>query len=364
MIKKKLIIFMPSIEIGGVEKNLYLISNFLAKKITDVTLITANYSKTKNLRKIKIVTPKILGSESKYRTIKYLLCLYELLKQILLDKNITVLSFQANLYSIIICKIFNIKIIVRSNASPSGWSGNFIKIAFSKTVFRLANCVIVNSHDFKNEFKDKFNIKAEFIYNPLNKNEIIKNSKKKINFSFFKNFKYLKIINVARFLDQKDHMTLLRAVKLIKNQLKFRLLIIGEGKNKEKIINYINKNNLNNNVKVLDYKKNPFKYIGLSNIFVLSSIYEGLPNVLLEAICLKKFVISSNCPTGPAEILNDGKGGLLFKVQDHNDLAKKIIFYSKNKLKLRKKINYAYNKLERFNYYYNLNKYLKTVLNN
>ena len=355
---------MPSIEIGGVEKNLYLISNFLSKKITWISLITADYSKKSNFKKIKIITPKIFGLKIKSRKIKYLLCLFELLKIILLDKKITVLSFQANLYCIIICKIFNVKIIVRSNASPDGWSGNFIKKKIFKAILGLANCVIVNSYDFKNEFKKNFNIKAKCIYNPLNKNEIIQNSKKKINFSFFKNFKYLKIINVARFLDQKDHMTLLRAMKLIKNKLKFRLLIIGEGKNKEKIINYIRDNDLKDNIKVLDYKKNPFKYITLSNIFILSSIYEGLPNVLLEAICLKKFVISSNCPTGPAEILNDGKGGLLFEVQDHNDLAKKIIFYSKNKLKLRKKINYAYNKLERFNYYYNLNKYLKTVLNN
>jgi glycosyltransferase involved in cell wall biosynthesis len=364
MIKKKLIIFMPSIEIGGVEKNLYLISNFLAKKITDVSLITANNDKKNNFKNIKIITPNIFGLKNKYRIVKYFLCLLELLKLILLDKKITVFSFQANLYCIIICKIFNIKIIVRSNASPSGWSGSFIKKNFFKTVFNLANCIIVNSYDFKNEFKNNFNIKTECIYNPLNKKEIIKNSKEKINFSFFKNYKYLKIINVARFLDQKDHMTLLRAMKLIKKKLKFRLLIIGEGINKKKIISYIDKNNLNNNVKVLDYKENPFKYISLSNVFILSSIYEGLPNVLLEAICLKKFIISSNCPTGPAEILNDGKGGLLFKVQDHNDLAKKIIFFSKNKLKLRKKINYAYNKLERFNYYYNLNKYLKTVLKN
>jgi glycosyltransferase involved in cell wall biosynthesis len=364
MIKKKLIIFMPSIEIGGVEKNLYIISNFLAKKITDVSLITANNDKKNNFRKIKIITPKIFSFRNKYRIVKYFLCLFELLKQILLDKKITVFSFQANLYCIILCKIFNIKIIIRSNASPTGWSGNFIKRTFFRTIFNLANCIIVNSNDFKNEFKKNFNIKTECIYNPLNKKEIIKNSKEKINFYFFKNYKYLKIINVARFLDQKDHMTLLRAMKLIKNKLKFRLLIIGEGINKKKIISYIDKNNLNNNIKVLDYKENPFKYISLSNVFILSSIYEGLPNVLLEAICLKKFIISSNCPTGPAEILNDGKGGLLFKVQDHNDLAKKIIFFSKNKLKLRKKINYAYNKLERFNYYYNLNKYLKTILKN
>ena len=79
-------------------------------------------------------------------------------------------------------------------------------------------------------------------------------------------------------------------LKIIINE-KFRLLIIGEGKNKDKIINYIDKNNLSNNIKVLDYKKNPFKYMSHSDIFILSSIYEGLPNVLLEAICLKKFVI-------------------------------------------------------------------------
>ena len=59
--------------------------------------------------------------------------------------------------------------------------------------------------------------------------------------------------------------------RLIKNKLKFRLLIIGEGKNKEKIVKYIDKHNLNNNVKVLDYKKNPFKYMRLSNIFILSA---------------------------------------------------------------------------------------------
>lgn len=102
----------------------------------------------------------------------------ELLKQISLDKKITVLSFQANLYCIIISKIFNIKVIVRSNASPSGWSRNFIKRKFFKTVFNLANCIIVNSYDFKEEFKKNFNIKTECIYNPLNKKEIIKNSKK------------------------------------------------------------------------------------------------------------------------------------------------------------------------------------------
>ena len=94
---------------------------------------------------------------------------------------------------------------------------------------------------------------------------------------------------------------------------------------------------------------------------VLSSIYEGLPNVLLEAIVLNKFVISSNCPTGPSEILDNGKGGLLFKVKDHKDLAKKIIFYSSNKKKCNKMLKYSKSRLVRFNYDKNLKKYYDLV---
>ena len=84
---------------------------------------------------------------------------------------------------------------------------------------------------------------------------------------------------------------------------------------------------------------------------------------MLEAITLKKFVISSNCPTGPNEILNHGKGGLLFQTEDENDLVKKIIFYCNNKKKLNKKINFAYNNLNRFDYNKNLKKYFEIVKN-
>ena len=64
----------------------------------------------------------------------------------------------------------------------------------------------------------------------------------------------------------------------------------------------------------MHYTNNPFPYIKQADIFVLSSLFEGLPNVLLEAILLKNFIISSNCKTGPKEILDYGKGGLLFKI--------------------------------------------------
>ena len=96
-------------------------------------------------------------------------------------------------------------------------------------------------------------------------------------------------------------------------------------------------------------------------MLVLTSIYEGLPNVILEAITLNKFVISSNCSTGPAEILDRGKGGLLFKVKDYKDLARKIIFYTKNKKTCKKMLKYSKSRLIRFDYNTNLKKYFDLV---
>ena len=123
---KKIIIFMPSIEGGGVEKNLFLISNFLSDNLDNVSLISASNNFKKKFKKLEFITPYF--NLTKYgRKIKYLFCLYELLKLIIKNKNIIVLSFQANLYCILISKLFNTKIIVRSNSSPSGWSKNFIK---------------------------------------------------------------------------------------------------------------------------------------------------------------------------------------------------------------------------------------------
>ena len=113
---------------------------------------------------------------------------------------------------------------------------------------------------------------------------------------------------------------------------------------------------------MIDLKKNPFPYLKKSDAFILTSIYEGLPNVLLEALTLKKLIISSNCPTGPKEILDNGKGGLIFKMNNKTDLYKKIIFFINNKSKCQKLVNHGHQRLTRFDYQKNLEKYL-TLLN-
>ena len=358
MNKKEIIIFMPTIDGGGVEKNFFLITNYLSSKFKDVSVISLSKSYQKKLSpKIKFISfdtklPCAIG-----RRTKFIISLFLLFKKILFSRSSTVFCFQGLAYCTILCKLLSTKIIIRSNSSTSGWSKNYIKKILYKKIYNMADKIIVNSEDFKKELKFKFNVNSECIYNPLNKKEIIKNSKKKKIISFF-NKKDFKIISVARFTSQKDHFCLIKSINLLKNKYKnIKVLLVGSGNKKKEIQNFIDELKLNKIIKILNFKKNPYPYIKKSDIFILSSNYEGLPNVLLEAITLNKFVISSNCPTGPSEILDNGKGGLLFKVGDSKELSKKIIYAINNKEKCNEKLLFAKKRLERFDYSKNLLKY-------
>ena len=360
MKQKKLILFMPSIEGGGVEKNLFIISNYLTSKINDISLITiSNKYKKKFNKEIRIISLKSNFWDSVGRRKKFLLSLWLLIIEILKDRNILVLCFQGNIYCTLLCKIFGIKIIVRSNSAPEGWSQGIIKHYFFKTIFKFSDKIIVNSYEFKKKFKKKFNLETICIYNPLNKDEIIKKSKIQSNIKF--NKQQLNIINVGRYTDQKDHMTLLKAINLIKDKINFRLLIVGKGIKKNILIDYINSNNLKKNVQLINFTRNPFNLMRSSDLFILTSLYEGLPNVLLEALTLKKFIISTDCPTGPKEILLNGKAGNLFRLGDYKTLSKLIIKYKKNRNKELKQIELGYKNLDRFDFDKNLKKYFMLI---
>tara|TARA_Y100000768_G_C23984523_1_gene687913 strand:+ start:2099 stop:3202 length:1104 start_codon:yes stop_codon:yes gene_type:complete len=359
--KKNLIIFMPYIGVGGVEKNLFIISNYLIKKVKNLSICTLSRDKKKRFNnKIKFISPNKKISENLNIRIKYLVCLFLLFKLFIKRKNYIVISFQANIYCILLCKLFKVQIIVRANSSPSGWSHNFLKKYIYKKIISMANEVIVNSEDFKKEMQKKFNIKVNCIYNPLNIKEIKKKSNIKIKNKFFKKTS-LKLINIGRLTEQKDHLTILKAVNELKNKINIQLIIIGRGKEKPYLRNYINEKKLNNIIKIIEPNTKVYSYIKSSDLFILSSKYEGLPNVLLEAGVLKKFIISTNCPTGPREILNNGKNGLFFKTGNFLDLEKKIFFYYKNKKKLKQKTNNLYKSLFKYNFNLNLNKYWKII---
>ena len=358
---KNFIMFIPSIEDGGVEKNFFLISNFLIKKFNKLTLITISKDKKKKFNKsIKFVSFSSNIWEKFGRKFKYILAIILLIKEIKKNKNSIVFSFQANIYCILVCKLLGVKVISRLNSARYNLTKNWFKLKIFKIFFKLADKIIVNSLELKNYLKTEFKVNSTCIYNPLNTLEIRKMARVKSKEIFNKNTK-VKILNIGRFTDQKDQTTLLKSLNLIKNKINYEAVIIGKGILKSKLNKYIIENKLDKNVKLMNFVENPFSLIKQTNIFILSSKYEGLPNVLLEALVLKKFIISSDCPTGPKEILLHGKGGLLFKKGNHKDLAKKIIYFYHNKEKCEKLLQKAIKNLNRFDYKKNLENYYKLI---
>ena len=355
--KKKLLIFIPHIKGGGVEKNFFLLSNYLTNKINSISVITINKEfKNKLNKKIKIISPKSNIWKNSPVYLKYFICIIFLIKTLLTNKKYLILSFQANWYAIIIAKIFNIKIVSRSNTAPSGWSKNIFKNCLYKFILSLADEITVNSIEFQKLLKKKFNVNSSCIYNPINKNEVLRKSKASLDFDFFNN-KKLKLINIGRCTEQKNQILILEAIKYLNGKVPIKLLIAGRGKEFKNLKNYIDLNNLKKNVKLLDFLQNPYVYIKKSDIFILSSNYEGLPNVLLESQCLKKIILSTNCPTGPKEILLNGNAGIFFKMNNYKDLAHKIEFIYNNKKAMKKKSIIGYNNINRFDEKTNLNKY-------
>ena len=364
--KKKynnIIFFCPTIGEGGVEKNLVTISNYFVKKGINTYLITANKNKKKEfINKIKFVVPKSNFWDNKIIFLKNLVCAYLLIKNFY-NKDFKLISFKSNILALILVKLLNKKIVIRSNNSPDAFSKNFIRTIIFKFFFKLADKVVVNSLDFKNLFFKKFNIKPVMIYNPtFNKKIIIRKSKEKINFNFFDNIRELKIISVGRLVKQKNHILLLNALNNLKNKIKFKCVVIGKGNEYKFLKNFIKIKKLENKIKLLGYKKNPLPYILKSDVFILTSIYEGLPNVLIDAVALSKKIISSNCETGPKEILLDGKAGYLFKNNSQKNLEKKILLMINSYKKNKQKIYLGKKYLHRFDENLNCKKYLELMI--
>jgi glycosyltransferase involved in cell wall biosynthesis len=164
----------------------------------------------------------------------------------------------------------------------------------------------------KKMFKDK---KLVVKYNPVDKEEIIKKSKENCE---IKKPNKLLIGTVGRLTSQKGYDRLLRIVKSLKSDgINLELWILGEGEERPVLEKYIFDNNLQDSVKLLGFKENPYKYLTLCDLFVCSSRAEGFSLAIAEAITLELPVLSTDC-AGPSELLGFGSYGL---VVDNNETS-------------------------------------------
>lgn len=201
------------------------------------------------------------------------------------------------------------------------------------------NYIISICQEMENGVKEYFpelsNNKLKTIYNPFDFNEI-KNKSILMDDLNFKEKKLLDdryICTVSRIDENQKSIKLLidsfSGLK-INNKIKEKLYIIGDGPDKEKLTKYVKKLKLEGEILFLGRKKNPYIWIKNSKIFILSTKYEGLPTVLIEAMILDKIIVASECKTGPKEILENGKMGYLSELENKISLEKNILNALKN----------------------------------
>jgi N-acetylgalactosamine-N,N'-diacetylbacillosaminyl-diphospho-undecaprenol 4-alpha-N-acetylgalactosaminyltransferase len=219
-----------------------------------------------------------------------------------------------------LAKIFGMKakIILSERIAPSQeYPSNGLKDKISrfliKTLYSKSDLIIPNAQEIKYDLSKNFHLSntIHVINNPI---DIEKIAHLQEEDATLKSFSF---ITVGRFFEQKNHMLLLEAIK----NVDAKLYIIGDGILREKLEHKIKIDNLENKVFLLGKQENPYKYLSKADCFVLSSDYEGFPNVLLEALACGLPIISTDCPSGPREILAP-KTNPIIHVTTNIELAK------------------------------------------
>lgn len=164
--------------------------------------------------------------------------------------------------------------------------------------------------------------KSTFIYNPFDVGYITKRSTEDVSHPWLdKNRTYKTIISSGRLTPAKDFENLLAAFSILKNICNVRLIILGEGELRDELTSYVIQNNLSSVVDLYGFDENPFRFMSKADLFVLSSKREGLSNVLVESMICNVPIVSTDCPSGPSEILENGYWGDLVPLGNPQALA-------------------------------------------
>lgn len=163
------------------------------------------------------------------------------------------------------------------------------------------------------------------IYNPIMIPYLQRKVKEHVDHDWFDQRECPVLIAIGRLAKEKDFQTLLKAVGIINKTRWVRLVILGEGEDRDKLSRLISEHRLDQDVQLLGFVENPYAYLSRADLFVLSSRWEGFPNTLLEALACGTPVVSTDCPSGPAEMLVGGRYGRLVPVGDAETLANAIM---------------------------------------
>jgi glycosyltransferase involved in cell wall biosynthesis len=167
--------------------------------------------------------------------------------------------------------------------------------------------------------------KITVISNPVVSDPLFSKVDEPLQHAWFEDSAPPVILAVGRLEPVKDYITLIKAFDLVRKSRQARLIILGEGSERKRLEEFVNSLSHAEDISMPGFVNNPFNYMAKASLFVLSSLYEGLPNVLIQAMACGCQIVSTDCKSGPREILDGGRYGYLVPVGDDRAMANAII---------------------------------------
>ena len=322
MPKQKISLFLPNLSGGGAQKVIVMLANNFVKRGLDVDLVLVNKSGPylKNVNKyVNIV------DLNKPRVLFAIISLFQYFKKNNPDAVLVTIHHisMAVIIAYVLSKASSNVIIRQPNYLSKTIPQNFFSKYYLKIVrffYNKSNRIVAISNGVSSNLKNNGINKVTTIYNPL-ESDVIELASHKVNLRKTKPL----IIGVGRLERQKNFSLLINAFAKVLESLDADLIILGDGSLRIDLENQVRTLNIAEHVKFLGYIDNPYPYIKKADVLVLSSLWEGFGNVILESLAIGTQVVSTDCPSGPSEILNNGEFGSLSLLNDSDDLAKKIV---------------------------------------
>lgn len=313
--KKRIIFFDGTLMQGGAERVISILSKSMSKENYDVTILLYYneeifYELDSNVKVVSVV--ENTGTNNILINLKWIRRFFKKNADI-------VISFLAPFNMLAIACNLGLKnpIIVADRNDPRKIPSKFILRKARDFLYLLANGVVVQTTHNREYFSKIIQKKSIVIYNPVSLNE-----KKGIA---TQTIKRKRIVSVGRLMKQKNQLLLLKAFKrVVSMRPDYKLTIYGEGPERPILEKFILENNMADSVELPGSVKNVHDFIANAEMFVMSSNFEGMPNALIEAMCMGLPCISTKV-SGATDLIQDGVNGDLVELGDEQALADKII---------------------------------------
>lgn len=328
---KKILFVIDKLKEGGAEKILLNTVRSLDKKKYDITVV-AIFDGGKYVEEIKryckyiYIYPEYIkgnmlegvANSFKYRKAKYTLQrtnLTKLYKDNIKEKYDVEVAFLEGYSAIFLAQSANRKskkiVWIHTDVNKNYWSEKYFKYLNEKDVYSRFNQIVCVSKSVQKSFVDRFKIKdnVSVKYNIIDENLINRYAEEMVDENWLS--EEFRICSIGRLEEEKNYKMLFKIhKKLIEEGFKYKLILIGDGSQRDELQNFLYDHKLEKTVELLGFKDNPYKYLKKSDLFVCSSLVEGFSTVVTEAIILGVPVVTTNC-AGMEEQLGDSKYGII-----------------------------------------------------